>query len=525
MIYLLTILSILLQGTHELSMPNPGLPKLTARICMKNGPTKPKGIKGIGSEKIVYIKNSGSRSQNIGNGTYVANNGGRPLEYDSLRSNSANFVKAMKHRSQDSNSGDIGREERAVLYSLLSLHTPSMPASLFASTVYSLGMFSQNTKTRMNLKEETKLLQGGVHLIAPQLSSYDSVSLIVGMARMQAQWSDVCKDESFSYRIGHFLPTMDDRAVGDTVWAVGSMGARWSELPKSFQYNILLALEREGSKLNSFALSSALWSMAKMGAKWSYFSKELQDNFIRRCMELGPLMSPQQSSKILWALGTMGSSSENYPENLLEFHVINVGKIKRSQVGSAVSASQTLTGVAKTGVNWEKISVAMRNSLLDQLMRVCQSNNDRGIANAVWAMGTIGTPMTSLPEEIKDLMLTSSANIMKECSSWAFCNIVWGLAKMKFQCVDLPRTFRDTIVLNTKRIEKEMNSVDVGILTWSLGALDTPLDTLPADFVEALLLATLRNLENMRAQELARTIWGLSGSGLSWDSIPAPVRW
>ena len=490
---------------------------------MKNGPTKPKGIKGLG-DKSTYAHNSGSRSKSGINGDYV-NNGGRPLEYDNLRSSPANFVKAMKHRSQDSNAGDIGREERAVIYALLSLHTPMMPASLFASTVYSLGMFSQNTKTRMNLRDETKLLQNGIHDVAPQLSSYDVVSVVVGMARMQAQWSDVCKDDSFTYRLGYFLPSMDDRAVGDTVWGVGSMGAKWHELPKPLQHNMLAALEREGSKLNSFALSSALWSMAKMGAKWSYFSSNLQQSFIKRAVELGPLMSPQQSSKLLWALGSMGSSSSNFPQNLLELHVINVGKIKRSQVGFAVSASQTLTGVAKTGVDWNNISPAMRSSLLDQLVRVCQSNNDRGIANAVWAIGTIGTPMTSLPEEIKDLMLLSSANIMKECSSWAFCNIIWGLAKMKFQWMDFPKEFKDAIMTNTQRIENEMNSVDVGILIWSLGALDTPLDILPVHFAENLLLATLRNLESMRAQELARTIWGLSGSGLDWDSIPAPVRW
>jgi hypothetical protein len=524
MIYLLTILLILLQDTHQLSLPRFTSRRDHACICMKNGPTKPKGNKGIGNEN-VHMKNAGSRPNKGIVGADKTNNGGKPLEYDTLRSSSANFVKAMKYRSHDSNAGDISREERAVIYALLSLHSPGMPASLLASTVYSLGMFSQNTKTRMNLREETRLLQAGVHLIASQLSMYDAVSLVVGMARMQAQWGEICKDESLSYRLSNFLPSMDDRSVGDTVWAIGSTGARWNELPKSLQYNIILALEREGLKLNSFALSSALWSMAKMGAKWSYFSKELRQNFIKRAMELGPLMSPQQSSKLVWAIGTMGSTFDEFPEFLLEYHVINVGKIKRSQVGFAVSASQTLTGVAKTGINWEKMSALMRSSLLDQLMRVCQSNNDRGIANGVWAMGTIGIPMTSLPEEIKDLMLLSSANIMKECSSWALCNIIWGLAKMKFTWNDLPRPFKDAIILNTKRIEKEMNNVDVGILIWSLGALDTPLDTLPSDFVEALLLAALRNLETMRAQELARTIWGLSGSGLSWDSIPAPVRW
>lgn len=491
-------------------------------ICMKNGPSKPKGPIGIGNER---IKNSGSRPKSVNDGEKNSGGGGKPMEFEPLRSNSANFVKAIKYRSMDSNAFEMNREERSVIHSLLKLHTSSMTAPLLASTVYSLGMFSQNTKSRMNLKEETRVLQDDVHRVASQLSSYDTTSLIVGMARMQAQWCDVCQDDSLSARLGYLLTSMDDRAVGDIVWSIGSMGAKWNELPRYLQSALLSALEREGLKLNSFALSSSLWSTAKMGVKWSYFSKTLQQDFLRRASDLGPLMSPQQSSKLLWALGTMGANSEIFHENLLEYHVINVGKIKKSQVGFAVSASQTLTGVAKTGVIWDKISVPMRSSLLDQLVRVCQSNNDRGIANAIWSLGTIGTPMTSIPEPIKELMLSSSANIMKDCSSWAFCNVIWGLAKMKFNWSELPRSFKESIMINTRRLEKQMNSVDVGILVWSLGALDTPLDTLPVDFVEPLLVAALRNLESMRAQELSRTIWGLSGTGLDWDSIPAPVRW
>ena len=531
MIYVLAVFLVMVQLPGTMQFYASGLTSRTSSrtfdrdICMKNGPSKPKGPTSIGDARREQMKNSGSNRPKSLNDAGSGGGGGRPLEYETLKTNSANFVKAIKYRSQDLNAGDMSREERADIFSLLNHHSHSMNAPLLASTIYSLGMFSQNTKSRLNLREETKLLQNDIPRVAGQLSSYDTVSLVVGMARMQAQWSDVCRDISLSSQVSYHLSSMDDRAVGDVVWSIGSMGARWNELPKPLQFSILTSLEREGSKLNSFALSSTFWSMAKMGAKWSYFSSKLQLDFLRRAVELGPLMSPQQSSKLVWALGTMGANSEVFPEFLLESHVVNVGTIKKSQIGFAVSASQTLTGVAKTGVTWDKISPLMRSTLWDQIIRICQSNNDRGIANAIWSLGTIGTPMNSIPANIKELMLSSSGNIMKECSSWAFCNIIWGLAKMKFTWSEFPKNFKDTLMLNSIRLEKDMNSVDVGILVWSLGSLDTPLDTLPVDFVEPLLKATLRNLESMRAQELSRTIWGLSGTGLSWDSIPAPVRW
>jgi hypothetical protein len=68
-------------------------------------------------------------------------------------------------------------------------------------------------------------------------------------------------------------------------------------------------------------------------------------------------------------LHTIGATHESYPDYLLEFHIINVGKIKKSQIGFAVSASQTLTGVAKTGINWDKISPTMKAALWEQLFR------------------------------------------------------------------------------------------------------------------------------------------------------------
>lgn len=262
-------------------------------------------------------------------------NNGRKLEYESLKSNTGSFVRAIKQRSQEDT--EMNLEERTALYSLLTLHVPAMTSPALASTIFSLGMFIQNSKARLTLKEELRVVQKALALpsVIMQLTSYDIISVIVGMARMQAQWSDVCNDNarSLSHRLASMMYDMDDRGVGDVVWALGSMGARWTDFPKALQSNILQALEREGKNLNSYALSSALWSLAKMGTKWFYFSQELQGQFLARAVELGPLMSPQQSSKLIWALGTIGATYETYPDTLLEFHIINVGKIKKSQIG------------------------------------------------------------------------------------------------------------------------------------------------------------------------------------------------
>jgi hypothetical protein len=70
---------------------------------------------------------------------------------------------------------------------------------------------------------------------------------------------------------------------------------------------------------------------------------------------------------LVWALGSLGAPYESFPVGMLDFHVDNVGKIKRSKMGSAVPASQTLTGLAKTGVSWEKISTELKGNIWEQV--------------------------------------------------------------------------------------------------------------------------------------------------------------
>ena len=222
---------------------------------------------------------------------------GRRLIVDAeMEKNRGEFVKFMKERSQDSRT-DVSSGEKSALQSLLKTHAHSMSSSELSSVTFSIGLMSQNAKDHLHLTQELKQLQRVIPRVASAMNSYEAISLLVGMARMDATWKDLNRDDSLPIRISMMLPAMDERGVGDVVWAVGSMGAKLSDLLPSLQSELLIGLEREGKNLNAYALSSALWSMAKMGAKWSFFSEKLQHAYYRRIVEVGNTMSPQQSSK------------------------------------------------------------------------------------------------------------------------------------------------------------------------------------------------------------------------------------
>jgi hypothetical protein len=184
---------------------------------------------------------------------------------------------------------------------------------------------------------------------------------------------------------------MDSRSFGDIIWGLGSMNVQWNDLSPSLQQSLLTALTKHCDKLSAFALPSALWALAKMNLKWSQLSVEVRRSFPLRLEELASEMSPNQSSKagdfsiqfninihryiyinvhghnLVWALGSLGAPYETFPVGMLDTHVDNVGKIKRSKMGSAVPASQTLTGLAKTGVSWDKISSELKGNIWEQV--------------------------------------------------------------------------------------------------------------------------------------------------------------
>jgi hypothetical protein len=380
------------------------------------------------------------------------------------------------------------------------------------------------------------------------------------------------------------MTKLDARAVGDVLWGMGSMGANWARLPTALQTAVLTALEREASRLGASSLSSALWALAKMNLRWRQLPSPLGASLIDRVANLVAELSPQQSAKAVWALGTLsaplqpmsqqsqqrkqrrlrqqhktgtetgteaGIEAEKEAEkekvltqkhqqrqdkpNLMEtvstetvYHLIeNVAGLKKSKIGNAVASSQTLTGLAKLGVSWNHhLEPSVRDALWDQVLRVCQSGNEKTIANTVWALGSLGAPSKGIPAPVLRALVPALCQCMQTCSAWSLSNVVWGLARMGFDWPELPERLVESIVANVGRVEDLMNPVDVGVTVWSLGAMSAPLDLVsPQRFAAPLFRSTLRTITDMRAQEVSSLVWGLSGAGLSWDQLPPELRW
>ena len=406
-----------------------------------------------------------------------------------------------------------------------------MQSSQIASVILSMGtlMFSSNIELRS--ENDIMILMNSITNVATQLSSYESTSIIIGLARMGVSWQSFKQGlgssfEVFTTKLGLHMNNMDEKMSSDVIWGLGAMSADFSSLSSKLRTPLIKSLDKivSSSSLSPYSLSSTVWAVAKMGCRCSDLSPTFKQVFISRLESLSKDFSPQQSSKTIWAMGYLGLDKESLPLQTLVFHVVNVGRIKKSKMGGAVSASQMMTGLAKLGLNWNDMPKTMQTGLFDQLTRVCSSTNERGIVNSIWALGTIGVPMNEIPSPVKDAMMDGLYRVLNLCNPRSFCNVVWGLAKMNYCWSDFSGVFRESITLNIMRLFPDFNSMDTGILIWSLGSMDVPLDTSPS-LLETIFKIMQRNMDVMKPQELSKCIWGFSGAGVSWNSIPPAVQW
>ena len=466
------------------------------------------------------------------------------IQFDPSSPTSA-FLSRLRQRSHDDEKFDFDREERQALAQALEHFLPLMSKAEIVLAVVSLGTCSQSKKQWRampgNPSPQDKALFRALHSVSSDFSSQDLAGVLVAAARMDWQWEVAftttastfteTAPSSISALLESVLPSCTDQHVSDIFWGLGSVNFRLRQhASASTQRALLKSFEDKAGRLTGYSLSSALWALAKMGAQWSDLSAQTRSMLPSRLLALstqdgGLGMSPQQSSKVIWSLGTCGMRFQPSLSPLLDFLVAQVGTIKRSQMGGAVPASQTLVGLAKMGVAWDLLSAVTKEGVLEQVVRVCQSTNDRGITSAVWALGTMSVPAGSLTPDVRDVVFSGVTRAAETCNAWALCNIVWGMAKMRFEWLLLPVAFRQMLMANVIRLEPDMNSQDASILIWSLGAIDTPLDALPPLFTERLLRAAQRTMDKMKPEELSRVIWGLSSAELAWDSLPPGIQW
>jgi hypothetical protein len=279
-------------------------------------------------------------------------------------------------------------ENSAHMISLLNSQLPTMTRSNLAQTITILGQLQDKLKLVGFL--EKKILIQTICRAAHELTPYEISQVLVAMTRLNFKYSYLENSPTFWQSLQNTLVVMSHKSLGDALWALGALGTSFVKLPISLQLTILASITKNSEKFDLYQLPSILWALAKMGMKWAQLHDADQKNLLNTLSNVTPQLSSAQSSKILWSLGSLGISVEQLPVTFLNTYLSNVNDLKKSKIGDALTSSQTLTGLAKMNVKWEYLNAKCKSIIWEQTLRICQSNNNQGLSNAIWALGSIG---------------------------------------------------------------------------------------------------------------------------------------
>lgn len=473
------------------------------------------------SFKLFYNRDKKSRT------TSVSSDTSKLIVTENIRSKKS-YNNAKTWKPYSNSSSPLSEEEMLIgegyLQDLLNSNVETIACSKLVKLFASIGDLYHSKNLRIFPNQLVILLQLANKKL-PQLNPSELSVIFLALARLKVHYRQIPSLTSPPMSLIYVVDKMNWKEIGDMLWSFATLGVSWVDLSQDLKDCILKSFIKFYSDFDSYYLSSSIWSLAKLGAKWKQINHCHYASIIQQISTLTNQFSPQQASKIVWALGTMGCSTQLIPNDLIDQLLENVNQIKRSQTGNAISAGQTLTGLAKLGLNWDSFSKQSKSIIWEQLVRISMSHNTKALSNSIWAVGSLEAPKSVMPLVVKELVEESIIAVIPDCSSWTICNLLWGLARMGYTWNDFSQIFQDLICDSIMRLADTMNDKDVGILTWSLGELDVPLDTFSLVVLESLYEAIVRTMDNMRAQELARTIWGLSSAGLSWDVLPLGLRW
>lgn len=318
--------------------------------------------------------------------------------------------------------------EKASLCALLNTHLSQMDTPMLASTLHSLGILKQRQMLPMSTSTpEIKQLVAAVCKNVIDFSLEDYVSALLGFSRLQITSNEIFNiNPKFLANLSVYFDGMNNRQVGDILWSLANIGIQWNNLEKQLKYSILDSFNTRCHQFDGYTLSSILWAFSKMGVKSSELDRQTRKMVIDKLYVIGSDLSPQQSSKVIWSIGNLGFNGNLLEPDMIEIYLNNICQIKRSQIGNAISSGQTLTGMAKLGLTWDNCSPKVKSGVWEQLMRVSMSPNDKALANAIWAVGTLEATASTQPKIVFDTMIESTKRVINDCSSWTLCNIIWG---------------------------------------------------------------------------------------------------
>ena len=173
------------------------------------------------------------------------------VNLDALKSSPTVFVNGIRTRSKDA--VELSYNERTDLSTLINMHVNgNMKPATFASLISSISNLKHVSKT-WDCTNEIKILIDAIPTRGAIYSGQDISMIFVAFAQLELSYNEtIARNAEFLLTVANLLQDMNERAVGDVLWGLGSTGAKWSRLPSQLQRSILDAISRHSPSFRFF---------------------------------------------------------------------------------------------------------------------------------------------------------------------------------------------------------------------------------------------------------------------------------
>lgn len=283
-------------------------------------------------------------------------------------------------------------------------------------------------------------------------------NVLWGMARMKChiKHQDPQLSSKLLNRTVDILHTFLPSHFSDVFWAFGTLGIVREDMESEVQDRLLAIVSRIFFKLNNREAVFTLWGLSKMGFSWlsiSHPTKSLPNGnqvsplsiIVTKYLRQKLYSMREFEYSVLWyALGEMNA-------NIYDFEDLIIEKLSKRILGvsnsiESRSVSNSLHGMAKCGVVWQKLPQESRSAWVAALLDIPYNtsviyNNDgkqRGIpqmnplevSQTVFALGLMNATWSEFPEILQNVITSQVNDLYSKMTHFGRSSCLWGLAFM-----------------------------------------------------------------------------------------------
>jgi len=218
--------------------------------------------------------------------------------------------------------------------------------------------------------------------VSSAMNEQEVCSSLHGLAKMEARWDTMSDKLQTAVLDGATnLSSIGCLCLACTIYSLGLLGAKWSELPPDISRHIILTAQSR--PLTDQTLSNTMYGLSLMQAEWDTIDSELKEVLLENLARPHSLGAdiPQHVANILWALGKMDATWRQLPGDNLQTSLLRcVGSFKHQE------SANVIYGLAIVDVPWAELHLEVNLAIEKSIVGCVAQMTIQELANVMYSL-------------------------------------------------------------------------------------------------------------------------------------------